>query len=431
MKKRLFISLLCAGSLFLNAQPLLTVEEALSIGLANNYDIQLYQNDALSARANNTVGNAGMLPSISINGADQFSYNAINQHLTNGTVISSNGAPNNNLNGALALNWTIFDGTKMFVTKAKLNQLQELGEINVRVQVMQSTADIIAAYYDIVRQEQQLKNYNEVLNYNSERVKIFETRFNNGLSPKTDLLPAKIDLNTNKENAIYQQTVINNAKRKLNQLLGRDASTAFSVNPTIDNNFLPDSNSLKQLTSTQNPSIAGKQKELEVAHSAIKEFKALKYPKVALNAGYYFNRTDSRAGFTLLSQAYGPQVGATLSIPLFQGGNVNRQIKVATYSMKSTSLQLDRLQIQLNSLLKGSLDEYYRQLQLLSLEEENVQMARENLQISLARLKQGQTNALELQQSQLALETSLTRLNNIRFALKLAETQLKQISGVL
>jgi outer membrane protein TolC len=431
MKKSLLISFFAAISICLSAQPLLTVDEALRIGLANNYDIQLYENDALSAKANNTAGNAGMLPTVGINGGDQFSYNAINQHLTNGTIISSSGAPNNNLNGALALNWTLFDGTKMFVTKAKLNQLQELGEINVRIQLMQSTADIISAYYDIVRQEQQLKNYNELMNYNAERVKIFETRFNNGLSPKTDLLPAKIDLNTNKENALYQQTIINNSKRKLNLLLGRDASTPFSVSQTIENNFMPDTNSLRQLMNTQNPSIAGKQKELEVAHSIIKEFKTLKYPKLVLNAGYNFSRTDSRAGFTLLSQAYGPQVGATLNIPLFQGGNINRQIKVASYAMKSSSLQLDRLQLQLNNMLQSSIDEYLRQLQLLSLEEENAQMARENMQLSLARLKQGQTNALELQQSQVALETSLTRLNNIRYALKLAETQLKQITGAL
>jgi outer membrane protein TolC len=213
--------------------------------------------------------------------------------------------------------------------------------------------------------------------------------------------------------------------------LGRDASTPFSVSQTIENNFMPDTNSLRQLMNTQNPSIAGKQKELEVAHSIIKEFKTLKYPKLVLNAGYNFSRTDSRAGFTLLSQAYGPQVGATLNIPLFQGGNINRQIKVASYAMKSSSLQLDRLQLQLNNMLQSSIDEYLRQLQLLSLEEENAQMARENMQLSLARLKQGQTNALELQQSQVALETSLTRLNNIRYALKLAETQLKQITGAL
>ena len=49
---------------------------------------------------------------------------------------------------------------------------------------------------------------NEVITYNLERVKISQTSFDAGLSPKTNLLQAKIDLNVYQENAINQETII-------------------------------------------------------------------------------------------------------------------------------------------------------------------------------------------------------------------------------
>ena len=93
--------------------------------------------------------------------------------------------------------------------------------------------DVILAYYDVVRQKQQLASINEVITYNLERVKISQTAFDAGLSPKTNLLQAKIDLNVYQENAINQQSVIIAAKRTLNQFLGRNADISFEVLDSI------------------------------------------------------------------------------------------------------------------------------------------------------------------------------------------------------
>ncbi|MCX6259176.1 MAG: hypothetical protein NTW49_14940 [Bacteroidia bacterium] len=47
-----------------HAQNYLTVEEAVSIALKNNYGIWVARNESDIARINNTLGNAGMLPDL-------------------------------------------------------------------------------------------------------------------------------------------------------------------------------------------------------------------------------------------------------------------------------------------------------------------------------------------------------------------------------
>ena len=184
MKKIILnISLLISFSISSLAQNIFTAEEAVSIALKNNYDILVAQNSASIDSINNTPGNAGMLPNMAITGSNSYSPgNNTKQKFSDGTQLTSPDLRSNSLNADIGLNWTLFDGGKMFITKRKLNEIQALGEIQFRDKVLQTIYDVILAYYDVVRQKQQLASINEVITYNLERVKISQTSFDAGLS---------------------------------------------------------------------------------------------------------------------------------------------------------------------------------------------------------------------------------------------------------
>ena len=192
-----------------HSQNKLTAEDAVSLALKYNYDILVSGNNATADSINNTAGNAGMLPNLSITGSENYAPgNNATRKLPDGTNVTSSNINSNTLNASVGLNWTLFDGGKMFITKRKLNEIQSLGEIQFRDKVLQTVYNVIIAYYDVVRQKQELASLNEVITYNLERVKISQTSFDAGLSPKTNLLQAKIDLNVYQENAINQETII-------------------------------------------------------------------------------------------------------------------------------------------------------------------------------------------------------------------------------
>jgi outer membrane protein TolC len=71
--------------------------------------------------------------------------------------------------------------------------------------------------------------------------------------------------------------------------------------------------------------------------------------------------------------------------------------------------------------------EFENQHRLLDLETENASLAKENLELSMQRLRLGETTSLELRQAEESYEEALTRLLNFQFNLKVAETKLRQL----
>jgi outer membrane protein len=433
-ENKLFLVIIFLLFFFLNspAQKLLTAEEAVSIALKNNYDILVARTAADINKVNNTAGNAGMLPTIGINGTDNKTVsNNLDYKLASGVEGISSNTATNTFNGNVSLNWTLFDGLKMFVTKRKLNELDALGEIQFKQQVLQSVYDVTVAYFNVVMQKQQLFSLIEVINYNTERVKILQTSFDAGLTAKNNLLQAKIDLNVFEENAVNQKSVIIAAKRALNQLLGQDSEVSFEVTDSIFVNFKPDRKTLEQKIADVNPTILAMQRQVEIARLSVKEFSAFRLPRLNFTAGYYYSRSDNSAGFQLFSQTYGPQFGGTLSIPLFQAGNYNRQVAAAKIQLQAVNYGLDVTKLQVNLQLENAIMDFEEQQRLLDIELANDALAKENLDISMQRLRLGQTTALEVRQAQESYVDSRTRLINFSYNLKVAETHLKQLIAAL
>ena len=410
------------------SQSLLTAEDAVSLALKNNYDILVARNNADVNTVNNTPGNAGMLPNIAITGSDGYSpKNNIDQKLPGGTPSPSYSTQSNSLNAGIGLDWTLFDGGKMFVTRKKLSEIQSLGEIQFRDRVMQTVYDVVLAYYDVVRQKQQLVSINEVITYNLERVKISQTAYEAGLSPKTNLLQAKIDLNVYQENAIDQQSVIMAAKRILNQFLGRSADIPFEVIDSIPLNYVLDKMEMVQKLDSSNTSILAFQKQVNVSRLSLKEMNTLRFPKINFNAGYDLSQSNNSVGTTLMYRSSGLQIGGTVSFPVYQSGNANRQIKTAKIQLQSAEYDLESTRLQVNMQLQNALTQFENQQKLLKIEKDNVILAKENLEITIQRLRFGQTTSLEVSLAEGSFVESLTRLINFEYNLKVAETKLKQL----
>lgn len=408
-------------------QSLLTPEDAVNIAIKNNYDILISQTASEISAADNTAGNAGLLPDIGLNVTDNYARNNTSLDLSSGETINSSNAHSNALNGNVELNWTLFDGGKMFVTKNKLNEIQALGEIQFQDQVNQTVYDVILAYFDVVRQQQQLSSINEAINFNQERVKILETSFNAGLVPKTDLLQSQVDLNVYLENAILQETVIINSKRTLNHYLSRDPDMPFEVIDTIELNYAFDRNELIGKLYNTNTQVLSFEKQLEISKLSVKELVAQRYPLLNFNASYNYLHSQNSASNVMKNRTYGPQLGGALSLPLYYGGNIRRQIGIARLEETTAGYNLQNIRLQVNTQLLNALTAYERALQLVGLEKKNSLLAKENLTICMQRLRLGQTTSLEVRQAEESYVQSLTRRILFEYAAKDAETRLKQL----
>jgi outer membrane protein len=223
----------------MKAQELLTPENAVALAISKNFDIMLAKNEADIAKINNNKATAGMLPIINVTAGDVFNLNNINQKFTTGQEVQRNWVPINSFNAALNIDWTIFDGMRMFAAKDRLAALQSLGEIQLKNQIQNTVAQVLSAYYGVVRQKQQIKALNISAELSDERVKLSQKKLDVGYSDKTPLLQAKVDYSAQQVNILQQETILQQSKAALNQLIGRDAAAEFDVIDTIEVNYVP------------------------------------------------------------------------------------------------------------------------------------------------------------------------------------------------
>lgn len=425
----IFILLVCFVFQPISAQKQITLDEAIQKAMKNNFDIRVAQKVSEVSKVQNTAGSAGMLPTVGVVGNAAYSVNDVNQKLSTGLVNNMKGVGGTDASAGLQLNWTLFDGGKMFVTKRKLNEIQALGEIQFKEKVLQSTYQLIAAYYDVVRYKQQLISIYEAQNLSNERVKIAQAGFNAGSLVKTDLLQAKIDQNISSQSSIVQKFVIEASLKNFNVLLGESQVESYDITDSIPLTYMPDSTELLQKISNSNTGILALQKQLSIAELALKENKSAYLPTFNVKAGYYASVSDNSIGSVLHTTSIGPQIGGTLNIPLYNAGETRRKAAVAKLQSETVSLDLESLKLQLTTELKVLLRDFEDQQRLLKIEAENNALAKENISISLERLKQGQTTSLEVHQAQEYYVQSSTRLINFRYNLKMVETKLKQMAN--
>lgn len=439
MKNRFKITVLylfiLAGYLPAFSQEKLSVEQAITAALENNFDIQLLRNDSSSYALDNSYARAAFLPRLNATGGLVFNNNNQKQKLADGSKRESKAIRSNNLSGSVQLNWTLFDGFKMFATKDKLAEFVKLGELNIRNQMVTTVAGVINNYYNIVRQKQLLKAIEEQMSINEERVKVAEKRLSVGLGAKPELLQGKVDLNAQKAARLKQQTLIEQLKEQLNQLMNVVLNTRYEVSDSITFSNEIILGDLLGVVEKTNPQLQLTKKNIDIGRLTLKERKAERYPILTFNSAYNYSKTDNKTvinPFTpLYSRNNGFNYGIGISIPILNGFNTRRQIQQAQLDIDYLDITYRNQKAQIDLGITNAYKDYELQKKTLSLEEENIVLAKENVYIALERLRLGISTYLELRETQKSLELAYDRLIAARYNTKLAETELLRLKGDL
>ena len=425
----------CLFSFTASAQNKLTVEQAISAALENNFDIQLLRNDSSSYALDNSYARAAFLPRLNATTGLVYNNNNQKQRLADGSKRESKGVRSSNLTGSVQLNWTLFDGLKMFATKDKLAEFVKLGELNIKNQMVTTVSSVINNYYNIVRQKQLLKAIEEQMGINEERVKVAEKKLSVGLGAKPELLQGKVDLNAQKAGRLKQQTLIEQLKEELNQLMNVALNTRYEVSDSIifgNDIILGD---LLGAVETTNPQLLLTKKNIDISKLTLKERKAERFPIVSFNSAYNYSKTDNKTvvnPFTpLYSRNNGFNYGVGITIPILNGFNSKRQIQQAQLDIDYLNISYKNQKAKIDLGITNAFKDYELQKKTLALEEENIVLAKENVYIALERLRLGISTYLELRETQKSLELAYDRLIAARYNTKLAETELLRLKGDL
>ena len=417
------------------AQKTLTLEEAVATALKNNYDIQISKNDSLVAVLDYGYRYGGFLPQLNATAGTVWNSNNQRQTLADGTKRQQSGIRSHNSSASLNLNWTLFDGLKMFATVEKAAEYVKLGSLSIKNQVTNTVADVANNYYNIAAQKQQLKAIREQMSVSEERVKLAQNRLDIGVGAKPDVLQSKVDLNAQRANILTQETLIAQLKEQLNQSMNVAPGTAYDVEDSIPINRDLGLGDIQNDIERTNPLLQVAKKNIDISALTLKERKAEMFPVLSFNSAYNYSRTTNATvinNFSLLfNQNNGFNYGFTLAAPILNNFNQKRLVKQAQLDISYRQLLYDREKSLLHLRVNNAFTAFTQQQKALALEEDNILLAKENVSIILQTLRLGAATIIQLREAQQSLENAHNRLITARYNTKLAETELRRLKGDL
>ncbi|MEO8820185.1 MAG: TolC family protein [Ginsengibacter sp.] len=408
---------------------LLTAQESVKIAIENNYGVIISKNEIEIGSINNSWANTGALPLVNATATKQIGVNNLHQKLSNGTVTTKKGNSSQSLNAGLVVNWTIFDGFKMFATKKRLEELERNGEYSFRKNLNETVFNVISSYYNIVTLNEQKKATLEQIRLYNDRNTLAERRFEIGTGAKYEVLEAQVDLNEQQSNLLSLQNSIAVAKSSFLNLLGKKPDTTFEVVDTILVMPLPSYTDMQDKISKQNPDVLLANSQLYILRQEKKEVNAARLPSVDLNGYYNFARSSSGAGFTLLNQTYGPSGSVGVSVPIFNGIVVKKQLQISDIQIKNQQITIDQTINNLQTELNNAYINYNSALKAIDLEQNNLVLAKENILIATERYKRLNITSVELRQIQISYNDAKNRLYNALYQAKMAEATVALLSG--
>ncbi len=425
MKKTLIYITTALLSFSSIAQEKLDVNEAVGLALENNHGIMVARNNAEVSANNATIGNAGLMPRLDFNTGINYNNNTLQ------TPAGEENQESTLTNAGLNLSYTIFDGMGSYYTYDKLKALQDGGALQARYNIENTVSQVISVYYQLAEINESYLLSREMLDISSDRLKRVEEQKKYGKATSLEVLNAQVDYNNDSINFINSAKVLEEVKRSLNVMLGREPSTPFEVETGVSDFQSFALQEMKDGALSSNTSYLLSQNNIAVSEIDLKLAKSSYSPRLSLNSSYGYNQTVPGLDVALNEPNKGFSAGITLSYSLFDGNRKKTQKQNAQISLDNAQIQQEQQKLELVKSVENAFANYQNSLTVLEAEQVNLQSAEMNFEVSKEYFQLGQITSTRFREAQLNLQRAKNSISSAKYAAKINETELIKLSGNL
>lgn len=416
----------------ISAQKILPVSEAIKLALENNYGIKIISNNQKIAKNNASILNSGYLPTISSASNVTLTKDNIEAEFSNGELTNLNGANSSRYNASVNLNYTLFDGLGRYYNYKRLKEEYQLSELQARETIENTIAQLYSVYYNVAQVSENVNTLEKTLAISKERIARAKYQFDYGQGTMLDVLNAQVDVNNDSINLINVKQQLSNTKRDLTVVLGNVISTEFIVDTSIIFLLNINKNDLIEKMKANNVNLLQIDKNIRINEFIIKSNKSGYLPSIGLTGSYGWNRNNNNAAsFLSVSTNTGLSGGINLSWNLFDGGNTVTRIKNAKINLENRALEKKSLMIDMERNFYNAWSDYKNKLAIYQVQENNIITSKNNFDRTQEKFKLGQVSSIEFRQAQLNLINAELSRNQAKYAAKISELNVLQLSGEL
>jgi outer membrane protein TolC len=413
------------------AQDALSLSDALQVALSQNYDIQLVNKSVEISKIQNSWGEAGRYPTVSLNITQG---NNISDQSNNPTSFIQELLMSNSVEGGLNMNWTLFNGFRVKANKEKLEQLEAQSEGNAALVVQNTIQGVILSYYQAKLQSEKMVLLKDVMNLSREKWEYFKMKQDFGVAVTVDLLQYESAYYTDSTNLLLQELAYKNAIRNLNILMGVDETMSWDLTDKLEVEYpVYDYEDLKNKMLSNNQTLKNEYINLEVLKQDINLAKASMYPVIGFNAGAQASQSSFKiadypraSGATLNYYA-----NFTLNFTLYDGGKVRRGIEMLEIQNEVNEIEIDQLKNTLSSELLSQYDFYLTRLQIFDISKDAFKVARKNFDIAKLKENSGIVNSFILRDIEMAYLRAGLAMIEAGYNLIESQTNISRLTGGL
>ncbi len=419
----ILITILIAGLPGFSQQKL-SLADAISLALANNYDIQMIRQKEKIAEIRNDWGTVGKYPYIGLTADNR---NSANLNETENYVL-------NNFSAGANMNWTLFDGYSVRINKARYEQLEELSHQNTAIMVEGTIQAVVLAYYSVLLEKEKLEVYRKVMTLSEDRYKLVQHRKEFGTSVTYDVLQAQNSYLFDKASVLIQLVAWKNAMRDLNFLLADQRGTDFELSGAFE--AIPADyqiNDLATKMAANNKSLKNQYINQTLLENAASLAKSDFLPSLIFAGGATLN--NNRADYKTRGESWSSSTNFygnfTLSYNLFSGGTRKRALQIARIDEEVGKVAIHEMTHDLNNRLANIFEYYEVRKELLNVAGENLAAAELNLQISQEKFDSGVINSFNFRDVQNIYLSAATRKLEAVYNFIDTHTSLLRLSGTI
>jgi outer membrane protein TolC len=430
-KHAISLGLLLVGGTAL-AQDTLSLQQVISLALVNEHGIRIAKNEATIAGNLATAGNAGLLPRLDASGRGNYSNQDTKLDFAEGFPdVERNGVENTTLAGQLGLTYTLFNGMGNFATLERAQLNAQLADLGTRAQIEGTLTQVIALYYAIAALDEDVSITQRILEISADRFSRQEGKAALGGAGRLDVLNAQVDLQADSTTYILALQRRERTARELNVLMGRQPDAVVRVSRSIDYAEGLSQEQLVQEAMTGNVQLASAMAQVRAAEVDQRIARALRWPRLDLNAAYGINDQRNEVGIVLGTYTQGWNGGLTLSVPIFDGGRINTQTEAARLRAENAAIAEQQARLQVERDVRNAYTTWRSQREVLRIQGDAVSTAGLNFDRTRELFQAGQITGLQFRQAQLDLANAQRSAVVSGFDTKVAELQLLRASGGL
>ncbi|MGH9443786.1 MAG: TolC family protein [Thermoanaerobaculia bacterium] len=261
-------------------------------------------------------------------------------------------------------------------------------------------AAVVTVYLSVRKAEAQVDETRANVSLFERLSELAQHQLDSGVATKLDTTRARVQLSRRRQDLLVAQTERDIAGLVLRRAIGAGLGDRFVLEePAIPDRAVPPLEEVLEQAAGR-PELEAAKQRLEQARLEFQAIRAEKYPKLVAQAQGGYN------GNYLGDLSWNRVVGATVSVPIFTGGQIGAREAQASARARELEVQALDARRQVEEDVRRALLAYESAANRVTLSEETATLAADELDLSRDRFANGISSDVEVDNAQTALTSA-------------------------